>query len=126
MRDVDLRGRTASFHVARKLGVVAFFDHQLLRAHIDHWFHWGYLWLDILIGENGCHFHQCDPGIRSPPLSLSGVRLRKVNKRSQLALSASITFWEILKPLIIMVAINCYCIVESNATFDNKQKAQVD
>ena len=40
-----------------------------------------------------------------PPLSLSGVRLRKVNKRSQLALSASITFWEILKPLIIMVAI---------------------
>ena len=40
--DVDLRGRTASFHSAREFSIVSFFDHQLLRAHIDHWFHWGY------------------------------------------------------------------------------------
>ena len=64
-----------------------------------------------------------------PPLSLSGVRLRKVNKRSQLALSASITFWEILKPLIITVAIAIviqFVLLNQMSHIDNKHKAQVE
>ena len=60
-------------------------------------------------------------------LPLSGVRLRKVNKRSQLALSASITFWEILpRTITILLIVIVIVLLKEMPHLDNKQKAQVD